>query len=348
MKKLRFAVFGTGFWANYQIAAWNEVGGVELVALYNRTKAKATAMAEKFNVSAVYDDYERLLDKEQLDFADIITDVDSHAAITEAVAKRGIPVICQKPMAPKLPLAQRMVDVCREHNVPFFVHENWRWQAPMRKLKTLLNEKRIGEVFKSRVTFCSAFPVFDNQPFLAELDEFILTDIGSHILDACRFLFGDAETLYCNVATVNSKIKGEDVANVMMRMKDGSTCYAEMSYASIMERESFPQTYVLIEGSGGSIRLQHDYVIKVTTRDGTETLIARPPQYAWADPKYALVHASIVECNRDILQSLQSSQGKGSHNAETIGTDNLETVRLVHAAYASARSNSMIRLSSFK
>lgn len=343
MNKLRFAVFGTGFWANYQIAAWNEVGGVELVALYNRTKSKAVDMAEKFNVPAVYDDYELLLEREQLDFADIITDVDSHAAITEAIAKRGIPVICQKPMAPKLSLAQRMVDVCRDRRVSFFVHENWRWQAPMRMLKALLNERRIGEVFKSRVAFCSAFPVFDNQPFLAELDEFILTDIGSHILDACRFLFGEAETLYCNVATVNPKINGEDVASVMMRMQDGSTCYAEMSYASILEQESFPQTYVLIEGSKGSIRLQHDYVIKVTTRDGTETLNARPPQYGWADPRYALVHASIVECNRDILHHLQ-----GTHHAETTGTDNLETVRLVHAAYASARTNSAIRLSSFK
>ena len=70
--KLRFAVFGTGFWANYQIAAWNEVGGVELVALYNRTKSKAAAMAEKFKVPAVYDDYELLLEKERIDFADII------------------------------------------------------------------------------------------------------------------------------------------------------------------------------------------------------------------------------------------------------------------------------------
>jgi predicted dehydrogenase len=343
MNKLRFAVFGTGFWANYQIAAWNEVGGVELVALYNRTKSKATAMAEKFKVPAVYDDYEDLLENEQLDFADIITDVDSHAAITEAVAQRGIPVICQKPMAPKLALAQRMVDVCHDHRVPFFIHENWRWQTPMRILKELLNEQRIGRIFKSRVTFCSGFPVFDNQPFLADLDEFILTDIGSHILDACRFLFGEAESLYCNVATVNPKIKGEDVANVMMKMEDGSTCYAEMSYASILEQESFPQTYVLIEGAKGSIRLQHDYVIKVTTREGTQILTARPPQYLWADPKYALVHASIVECNRNILLNLQ-----GSHKAETTGTDNLETVRLVHAAYASARTNSLIRLSSFK
>jgi predicted dehydrogenase len=343
MKKLRFAVLGTGFWANYQIAAWRELKGIELVALYNRTKSKAAAMAENFQVDAVYDDYNLLLEKETLDFVDIITDVDSHAPITEAAARRRIPVICQKPMAPQLSLAQWMVDVCKENDVPLFIHENWRWQAPMRKLKALLNEGRIGKVFKSRVTFCSAFPVFDNQPFLAELDKFILTDIGSHILDVCRFLFGEAETLYCRTASVNPKIKGEDVANVMMAMRDGSTCYAEMSYASILERESFPQTYVLIEGEQGSISLSHNFEIKITTRAGTETLFAEPHQYSWADPKYALVHSSIVDCNRNILNALQ-----GLNNAETTGADNLETVRLVHAAYASAKINSPIPIATFK
>ena len=44
-KDLRFAVIGTGFWANYQIPAWQELEGVELVALYDRTKAKAEGLA---------------------------------------------------------------------------------------------------------------------------------------------------------------------------------------------------------------------------------------------------------------------------------------------------------------
>jgi predicted dehydrogenase len=33
MDSLRFAVIGTGFWANYQVAAWKELEGVELVAV---------------------------------------------------------------------------------------------------------------------------------------------------------------------------------------------------------------------------------------------------------------------------------------------------------------------------
>ena len=235
-----------------------------------------------------------------------------------------------------------MVNTCKDHHVPFFIHENWRWQAPIRKLKELLNEGIIGDVFKARVTFCSAFPVFDNQPFLAELDEFILTDIGSHILDVCRFLFGEAQSLYCQTASVNPKIKGEDTANVMMKMENGISCHAEISCASILEHESFPQTYTLVEGSKGSIHLMSDYQIHITTRGGTDKIKAEPKFYPWLDPAYALVHSSIVDCNRDILYDLLNNKA-----SENRGINNLETVRLVHAAYASARKNELINIQSF-
>lgn len=342
MKTLRFAVIGTGFWANYQIPAWLELDGIELVAVYNRTRQKAQELAARFHVPAVYDDVETMLDREQPDFVDIITDVDTHALFTEMAARRGIAVICQKPMAPSLDVARGMVKYCADRNVPFFIHENWRWQAPIRKIKYLLDEQTIGSVFKSRVTFCSAFPVFDNQPFLATLEEFILTDIGSHVLDACRFLFGEVVSLYCQTASVNPAIRGEDAAQVMMKMTSGATCYAEMSYASILEREAFPQTLVLIEGERGSIQLTYDYKIIVTMRNGSMTTFATPDQFAWADPAYSLVHSSIVPCNRNILQQL-----RGIGKAETTGEDNLKTVTLVHACYESARRDVLIDVGRF-
>lgn len=61
--------------------------------------------------------------------------------------------------------------------------------------------------------------------------------------------------------------------------------------------------------------------------------------YSWADPRYAVVHSSIVDCQRDLLQHLS---GQGC--AETTGEDNLNTVRLVSAAYDSAASGETVRL----
>ena len=341
-KKLRFAVIGTGFWANYQIPGWLELEGVELVAVYNRTRSKAEAIAHKFNVPHVYDKVQDLLNNEALDFVDIISDVDTHATFTEMAARKRIPIICQKPMAPKLHIARQMLEACSKMDVPFLIHENWRWQAPIRKVKEILDSHEIGKTFKSRVTFCTGFPVFDNQPFLAEVDEFILTDIGSHILDVCRFLFGEVRTLQCHTASVNPRIKGEDVANVLLGMENGISCFAEMSYASILEYESFPQTFILIEGEKGSVHLTKDCEIHVTTKAGTRVIYAKPNYYTWADPKYGLVHSSIVDCNRNLLNALA-----GKAPAETTGRDNFETVRLVHASYTSAKTNQLIDLNHF-
>ncbi|MDB6037968.1 MAG: putative oxidoreductase [Verrucomicrobiales bacterium] len=337
MKELRFAILGTGFWARYQLAAWRELPGVRCVALYNRTRSKADLLAKQFEVPATYDDAEALIDCEKPDFLDIITDVGTHRSFVELAASRRIPVICQKPMAPALPDAEAMVGACKSANIPFFVHENWRWQTPMRELKRILNSGIIGKPFRARIDFVCSFPVFDNQPFLKELEQFILTDIGSHVLDIPRFLFGEAASLYCQTHRVNPAIKGEDVATVVLQMINGATTVCNLSYASRTAIERFPETYVFIEGAKGSLELGPDFWLRTTTIAGTIANRYPPPEYSWADPRYALVHSSIVGCNRDILRAL-----KGAAPAETTAEDNLQTVRLVHAAYDSARDNRVV------
>ena len=71
MKPLRFAALGAGCRARFQLSAWREVGGAECVALYNRTRSKAEALAREMGIPAVYDDAEELLRNEELDFVDI-------------------------------------------------------------------------------------------------------------------------------------------------------------------------------------------------------------------------------------------------------------------------------------
>ena len=218
MSSLKFAILGTGFWSYYQIPAWFEVGGVELVAVYNRTVSKAEKVATRFGVPRVYGDVEELLGSEKLDFVDIITEIDAHAPFVKLAAKYRLPVICQKPMAPDLATAEEMVGACQKAGVPLFIHENWRWQTPIRALQRVLAEGSIGTPFRARLNMISGFPVFANQPFLKTLKHFILTDLGSHILDTARFLFGEADRLYCQTRQVHTDIAGEDVATVMLEM----------------------------------------------------------------------------------------------------------------------------------
>jgi predicted dehydrogenase len=110
-----------------------------------------------------------------------------------------------------------------------------------------------------------------------------------------------------------------------------------IKHASRIKEDRFPEVYIRIEGEGGAIELGPDYRLQVTTEEGTNSRRYPPPHYSWADPAYDLIHASIVECNRDLLKAL-----RGERKAETTGDDNLKTVKLVFAAYDSAAKNSVI------
>ena len=340
MDELRFALIGTGFWSQFQLAAWQELRGARCVALCNRTKSKAESLAERFGVPAVYSDVEEMLSRESLDFVDIVTDVDSHPKFASLAMTRGLSAICQKPMASSLLLARQMVEEAARADVQLLVHENWRWQAPLRRLKQILDSGQLGELVRARIDYANSFPVFDNQPFLKELDHFILTDIGTHILDVARFLFGEASSVRCQTRRMRRDIAGEDVATVMMEMRDGLTLVCNMSYASRWQFDRFPQTMVAVEGTKAGVSLDVDHRITVYGQGSTDSEQVAPKSYPWADPAYALIHASIVDCHRNLLGSL-----RGEAVAETTGADNLQTLRLVEASYESAAGGQVISLS---
>jgi predicted dehydrogenase len=337
---MRFAIFGTGFWAKFQLAAWQEVGGAECVALYNRTRAKAEALGREFGIKAIYDDPEALLREVEVDFVDIITDVSTHADLTKLAARYGRHVICQKPMASTVEASKSMLDACEKAGVKLFVHENWRWQSTIRALSEILRSGEIGDVFRAGIDMISGFPVFENQPFLAEVEQFILSDLGSHTLDAARFLFGEARTLSCWTGQAHADIAGEDFATVMMTMGERPVqVLVRMAYAeNFVERECFPQTLFFVEGTLGSVEVTPEYGLRVTTAAGTHLRKHPPPYYPWADPRYAIVHCSMVPCQEDLLAAL-----RGERPGETTGADNLKTVELVAAAYRSAETGAPVK-----
>ena len=346
----RFALFGAGFWSAYQLAAWRELGvggsAAECVAVCDVDRTRAEALAARFGVPAVYDDPAELFAREpSLGFVDIVTGVESHRPLTLRAASHGVPVICQKPLAPSLELAREMARACREAGVPLLVHENWRWQAPLREVRRVLDAGTVGTPFRARIELVSGFTPWVNQPALRELEQFVLTDIGTHILDVARFLFGEAERLYCETdRTLPEQLRGENVATVTLRMNGGrTTVVCGLAYAATpLERECFPETLVFVEGDRGSLEIAPGCTVRVTTAEGTHARRVRPPRYGWANPDYDLIHASMVPCLGNLLGALR---GDGVP-AETTAEDNLRTLELVFGAYASAQRGQAVTLPS--
>lgn len=340
MANLKCAVFGTGFWSLYQIPAWFEVGGVDIVAAYNRTVARAEKVAQQFGIPRVYGDPEEVFKKEKLDFVDIITEVPAHEPLVLMAAKYKVPVICQKPMAASYESAKRMVNACKEAGIPFYVHENYRWQYPVRQAKRIVDEGQIGRIFRGRFQFFHDFPDFawENQPMLKTLPRLILADQGSHQFDLARFFMGEVQSIYCQHLRVRPDVVGEQVASVILK-HENAISNVDFSFVSKNDGVRFPETVFLLEGEKGTLELKGDFWIHLTTDAGTLKKQYRPPHYPWANPEYDVNHASMVPLHENFLRGL-----RGGPPPENTGEDNLKTMQLVYAAYESAERNAVVMI----
>jgi D-apiose dehydrogenase len=331
MADLKFAVIGAGFWSKFQIPAWREVTGAQLVALCDSDLAKAQAFAERFNIPRVYQNAEEMFQQETLDFVDIIAGVSAHAPLVALAAQYKVPVICQKPMAPDYATCERMVQTCRQAGIPFFIHENFRWQPPMRAIKDYLDAGRIGQPLRAQLQFGHGpLKFYSNQPYLKTDPHFVLPDMGSHFLDLARFFFGEPHSLYCQYHRSRADFAGDDVVVVMLRTA-ATICLCEMGW--------FTNTKVYIEGTQGSLELSNDGVLSLNLNSEVCSRRYTPERYAWTDPDYGFSPPSIVTCNAHLLDALKTGQ-----LPETSAEDNLKTMRLVYAAYESAERNQVIPL----
>jgi predicted dehydrogenase len=332
-KPLRFAVIGCGFWAQTQLHAWQEIVEVELTAVCDIDAARAEQTAQQSGAPRFYTDAEEMLTKESLDFVDIVTTPPSHRPLVELAAKHKLNVICQKPMAWSMDDGRAMVKACQEAGIIFMVHENWRWQAPIRELKRLVDEGTIGRPFFGRISFRSDFDPFGGQAWLRETPRFVVIESGIHQLDVARFFFGEARALFCQTTRLNPTIKGEDVATIMLAMNE-ATCIVDLSFATPTEHQIFPQTFITLEGPEGVIYLGADYRLHLIRSGSMEVRTLPDPEHIWTDRPWHVMQDSALNVQRHWVKCLQTGR-----SPETSGEDNLRTLELVFGAYESAEKN---------
>jgi predicted dehydrogenase len=337
MTELRGALIGCGFFAVNQMHAWQDVTGAAIVAICDRDPERLKIVGDQFGIERRYSDAAAMCEDGGFDFADIATTVSSHRALVELAASHKVPAICQKPFAKTLDDAKAMVAACDAAGIPLMVHENFRWQTPIQAVRKALDSGAIGTPFWGRLSFRSGYDVFSGQPYLAEGERFIIEDLGIHTLDIARFLLGDVKAMTARTKRVNPKIKGEDVATMLLDHESGVTSVVDVSYATKQSVEPFPETLVEIDGSHGSLRLTQGYRLEVTGPNGNEITDVSPTLLSWASRPWHNIQESVFAIQQHWADSLASG-GETS----TSGADNLKTFALVEAAYESAASGKTI------
>src|SRR5439155_2639191 len=97
----------------------------------------AREMMARYGIARYYGDWREMIDREQPDFVDIITQPETHEEMCAYAAQRGVHIICQKPLAPTWEASRRIVESASRAGVRFMVHENWRWQPWYRQIKAI-------------------------------------------------------------------------------------------------------------------------------------------------------------------------------------------------------------------
>ncbi len=341
MADLNGALIGCGFFAVNQMHAWQDVAGAKIVAICDRDPQRLKIVGDQFGIERRYSDAAQMFADGGFDFVDIATTVQSHRALVEMAAAHKIPAICQKPFAKTLDDAKAMVKVCADADIPLMVHENFRWQTPIQHVKKVLEDGIVGDPFWGRFSFRSGYDVFSGQPYLAESERFIIEDLGIHTLDIARYILGDVTQLSARTRRINQSIKGEDVATILLDHGSGATSIVDVSYASKLSTEPFPETLIELDGTEGSIRLTQGYRLEVNGRNGTEVSDVSPRMLSWASRPWHNIQESVFAIQQHWADCL-SVGGETS----TSGADNLKTFALVEAAYKSAASGQAVDIGS--
>jgi len=113
---MRAAIIGIGAIAQVHARALGGIDGVTLVAASCRSAEKGQAFAQAFNCTW-YDDTAKMLRREKPDFVTIATPSGAHLDAVGAAARRGVHVICEKPLEISLKRIDRMIAVAQKAGI---------------------------------------------------------------------------------------------------------------------------------------------------------------------------------------------------------------------------------------
>ncbi len=338
--KISVGVIGCGFFSGNHLNSWKDLApeGADLVAVCDIDAAKAKAAAETFGVPRWYSDPETMFRAENLGLVDIVTRMDTHRPLAELAFRHGVPAIVQKPFAPTWTDCVAIVAAAEKAGLFIAVHENFRFETPLQKVKEILDSGAIGTPSWARIGFRTGYDVYKGQPYFYDEERFVILDLGVHVIDVARFLLGEVERVSCETQRRNPKVKAEDTATMLLRHTSGAVSVVEATYETKKLPDPFPETMLEIEGPRGAIVTRPGYRLEMTVDGKLTKSEFEIPRLAWSKPPCHMVEESVYKACAHFLECL-----KAGRDAATSGRDNLKTYAVCEAAYQSAVTGRAVR-----
>jgi predicted dehydrogenase len=331
-KKLRGVAVGAGYFSQYHFEAWRRIGQAEIVALCGLDAAQTGETARTYGIPRTYTDVVAMLDREQPDFVDIITPPQTHLELARLAAKRGVHILCQKPLAPTMKEARAIVDSAAKAGVRLMVHDNFRFQPWHREAKRLLDKGAIGALqsLSCRTRLGDGWgenAYLSRQPYFRDMPRLLIFETGVHFIDVYRYLAGEITRVYARLRRLNPVIRGEDCALVCFDFASGAAGLwdADRFHEGPAKDPRYTFGEFFLEGDSGALRIDDEGNIFLRRLGEGEH------QHPYEHSHRGFAGDSVFATLSHFIDRLQDGE-----TFETSGENYLNTLAVQEAVYASS------------
>ncbi len=234
--KLKFALVGCGRVAyKHAETLSGQIENASLSAVCDTNIERAQKTGEKYGVP-YYKTYDEMLQKEDVDVVNILTESGNHAKHTlDIVEKYQKHIVVEKPMALTLSDADDMIRVCDEHGVKLFVVKQNRYNIPVIKLRQALEAGRFGKLVMGtvRVRWSRNQAYYDQDAWRGTwaMDGGVFTNQASHHIDLLEWMLGEPVSVFAKSATQLVDIETEDTGMAIIKFRNGALGLVEATTA---------------------------------------------------------------------------------------------------------------------
>ncbi|MDE7219840.1 MAG: Gfo/Idh/MocA family oxidoreductase [Oscillospiraceae bacterium] len=273
-RKVRVAIIGAGTVArDNQLPAYMKCRDAEVAAVCDMDHARASALAEQFDIPKVYTDMHALLADGEVDAVSICTGNSTHEGIVTACARAGKHILCEKPMAVSAEQARRMQDEVKKSGVTFMMAFVNRYRQESRIIREFVDLGKLGDVYHARCGWIRRRGT--PRGWFTDVKKSgggPVIDIGVHVIDLTWYMMGKPRPISVSGVVhhrigsyqtkyVNSWVAGEqsdlpvtteDSATALIRFENQVSMSVDVSWAiNGREKDMFSEIY----GSKGGASL---------------------------------------------------------------------------------------------
>lgn len=142
---VRVGVVGVGEQtANHLVPALLTLPEVRITALVDPIRERRDALADRVGVSSGFDSVAQLLAESEVDAVVAACPPQAHEQIAAAAIAARVPVFVEKPPAATITTLTELAEAATESGVVTGVGMNFRWAAPIRRIRALLDGGAYG------------------------------------------------------------------------------------------------------------------------------------------------------------------------------------------------------------